>query len=443
MRGAISIARRLQDPLAELVKVDPKSIGVGQYQHDVSQPALKRSLEHVVESCVNQVGVNLNTASYHLLAHVAGIGPSLARSIVEHRGQKGLFRSRQQLLDVPRFSQKAFEQAAGFLRVPESEHPLDRTGVHPERYPLLETQAKKLGCDVKELMGEGVARLRQDREFRAEVGEFTFQDIVQELEKPGRDPREEFVPFQYRDDIHEVKDLKDGMICPGIVTNVTNFGAFVDIGVHQDGLVHLSQLAEKYVQDPRQVVSPGDRVQVRVLGVDLKKNQIALSLRLTDSPRERGGRRDAEGGREGKRGPRRDDRRGPRGEGGKAPRRDGERGPRPDGDRGPRRDDERAAKAAPQGGFRRPEELAGGGGFRRDGDRGPRPGGMSGPRFGGDRGPRHGSVGGPRRDDDRVPRRDEDRGPRSHVDRPAGGKNASPFNNALAGLAALRDQLKK
>jgi uncharacterized protein len=256
VRGAISIARRLQDPLAELVKIDPKSIGVGQYQHDVSQPALKRSLDVVVDSCVNSVGVNLNTASYHLLAHVSGIGPGLAKGIVEYRGAKGLFKSRQELLEVPRFAQKAFEQAAGFLRVPESPNPLDHTGVHPERYAALEGLAKRTGKQVGELVGKGVELVKKDAELRKELGDFTFQDIVRELEKPGRDPRDPFVPFQYRDDIFEVKDLKPGMICPGIVTNVTNFGAFVDIGVHQDGLVHISQLSEKYVKDPREAVSP-------------------------------------------------------------------------------------------------------------------------------------------------------------------------------------------
>ncbi|HWQ33090.1 MAG TPA: Tex family protein [Blastocatellia bacterium] len=279
VRGAISIARRLQDPLAELVKIDPKSIGVGQYQHDVSQSALKKGLDLVVDSCVNSVGVNLNTASYHLLEHVSGIGPTMARKITEYRSTKGLFTSRQQLLDIPRFSKKAFEQAAGFLRIPDGSHPLDNTGVHPERYAQLEALAARLGRDVKDLTGPGVALVRESAEFRAEVGEFTFADIVQELEKPGRDPREEFSAFAYREDIHTLADLKPGMICPGIVTNVTNFGAFVDIGVHQDGLVHISQLADRFVKDPRDVVNPGDRVTVRVLEVKLEKNQIALTMK--------------------------------------------------------------------------------------------------------------------------------------------------------------------
>ncbi|MFN0084247.1 MAG: helix-hairpin-helix domain-containing protein [Blastocatellia bacterium] len=279
VRGAISIARRLQDPLAELVKIDPKSIGVGQYQHDVSQPALKKSLDFVVDSCVNSVGVNLNTASYHLLEHVSGIGPSMARKIVEHRSAIGLFKSRQQLLDIPRFSKKTFEQAAGFLRIPSGDHPLDDTGVHPERYPALESLAARIGKDVKELTGSGVSLVREDTTLKADVGEFTFDDIVAELAKPGRDPREGFLAFAYREDIHTLADLTPGMMCPGIVTNVTNFGAFVDIGVHQDGLVHISQLADRFVKDPRDVVNPGDRVTVRVLEINLEKNQIALSMK--------------------------------------------------------------------------------------------------------------------------------------------------------------------
>lgn len=281
VRGAISIARRLQDPLAELVKVDPKSIGVGQYQHDVSPHALKRSLTHVVESCVNQVGVNLNTASYHLLSYVSGIGPALAKALVEFRGSHGLFRSREELLKVDRFSKKAFEQAAGFLRIPGGIHPLDNTGVHPENYSKLESFASEQGKKIEELTGSGVSLLKKNEAFREQIGPFTFDDIVKELEKPGRDPREDFTHFQYRDDIHEVKDLKPGMICPGIVTNVTNFGAFVDIGVHQDGLVHISQLSEKFVKDPREVVSPGDRVKIRVLEVNIEKSQISLSMKNT------------------------------------------------------------------------------------------------------------------------------------------------------------------
>ncbi len=282
VRGAISIARRLQDPLAELVKVDPKSIGVGQYQHDVAEHSLKKSLALVVDSCVNQVGVNLNTASYHLLSHVAGIGPSLAKAMVDHRNKKGLFHSRQELLEIPRFTKKTFEQAAGFLRIPEASNPLDNTGVHPEQYPLLESLAAHLGKKIEDLMGAGVSLVRKNQDFAKQVGNFTFEDMTRELEKPGRDPRDSFVPFHYREDIHEVKDLQAGMICPGIVTNVTNFGAFVDIGVHQDGLVHISQMADHFVKDPRTVVSPGDAVQIRVLEINLEKNQIALSMRLQE-----------------------------------------------------------------------------------------------------------------------------------------------------------------
>jgi protein Tex len=306
VRGAISIARRLQDPLAELVKVDPKSIGVGQYQHDVSPTALQKSLDAVVDSCVNQVGVNLNTASHLLLAHVSGIGPGLAKAMVEYRGKKGLFKSRQALLDVPRFSPKVFEQAAGFLRIPEAEHPFDNTGVHPERYAVLERLAQHLGVPAAGLLGAGVQSVKASRELQQELGAFTFADVVKELEKPGRDPRETFVPFSYRQDIHTLRDLQAGMVCPGIVTNVTNFGAFVDIGVHQDGLVHISQLADRFVKDPRDVVSPGDRVSVRVLEVKLDKQQIALSMRsgsnaeVVRGPRPSGQERNERPGGQGK-----------------------------------------------------------------------------------------------------------------------------------------------
>jgi len=302
VRGAISIARRLQDPLAELVKVDPKSIGVGQYQHDVSPAALKKSLDVVVDSCVNQVGVNLNTASYHLLGHVSGIGPGLAKAVVEHRGKEGLFRSRTALLEVPRFSAKVFEQAAGFLRIPEGENPLDNTGVHPERYAVLERLAEQLHVPVAGLLGAGVRLVKQARELEEVLGAFTFADVIAELEKPGRDPRESFAPFSYRQDIHTLDDLQPGMVCPGIVTNVTNFGAFVDIGVHQDGLVHISQLADRFVKDPRDVVSAGDRVSVRVIEVKLDKQQIALSMKssaeITRGPGEQssGSRDDRRGG---------------------------------------------------------------------------------------------------------------------------------------------------
>lgn len=280
VRGAISIARRLQDPLAELVKIDPKSIGVGQYQHDVNQSQLKKSLDLVVDSCVNSVGVDLNTASYHLLAHVSGIGPALAKAIVDHRSEKGLFETRQDLLKVSRFTDKVFEQSAGFLRIQNGKNPLDNTGVHPERYSILEDFAQSRQKKVEELLGPGVQIIKDAKDDLAkEIGEFTFQDIVDELAKPGRDPREEFHVFQFREDIHEISDVKPGMTCPGIVTNVTNFGAFVDIGVHQDGLVHISEMANHFVKDPRDVLNPGDHVTARVLEANLEKRQIALSLK--------------------------------------------------------------------------------------------------------------------------------------------------------------------
>lgn len=285
VKGAISIARRLQDPLAELVKIDPKSIGVGQYQHDVNQSQLKKGLEGVVESCVNNVGVDVNTASSSLLSHVSGIGPGLATAIVEHRKKNGLFTDRSELNKVPRFTAKVFEQAAGFLRIINGKVFLDSTGIHPERYSAVRDMAQDLGVGLNELVGEGAKKLLVTRtKWASIVGEFTFDDIFKELEKPGRDPRDPYKVFQFREDIFEVKDLKEGMICPGIVTNVTNFGAFVDIGVHQDGLVHISELAHKFVEDPRKVVNPGDQVTIKVLKVDLAKNQIALTMKLEAAP---------------------------------------------------------------------------------------------------------------------------------------------------------------
>ena len=285
VKGAISIARRLQDPLAELVKIDPKSIGVGQYQHDVNQSQLKKGLEAVVESCVNNVGVDVNTASTSLLSFVSGVGPGLAGAIVEFRKKNGLFQDRSDLSKVPRFSTKIFEQAAGFLRVPNGKVFLDSTGIHPERYSAVRDMATDLGVNINELVGEGAKKLLAARtKWAGIVGEFTFDDIMKELEKPGRDPRDPFKVFNFKDDIFEVKDLKEGMICPGIVTNVTNFGAFVDIGVHQDGLVHISEIAHKFVDDPRKVVNPGDQVTVKVLKIDHAKNQIALSMKLDAAP---------------------------------------------------------------------------------------------------------------------------------------------------------------
>ncbi len=286
VRGAISIARRLQDPLAELVKVEPKSIGVGQYQHDVNQSKLKKCLEDVVESCVNQVGVDLNTASISLLQYVSGIGPATASNIVAHRAQHGLFKEREELLKVQQFSSKVFEQSAGFLRIADGKTVLDRTGIHPERYSSVREMAQEAGSNMAALIGAGAEKLKPLRDKWSKlIGEFTFDDIVRELEKPGRDPRDLFKVFHYREDIHELKDLKSGMICPGIVTNVTNFGAFVDIGVHQDGLVHISELSHQFVEDPRKVVSPGDQVQIRVLAVDLDKSQISLSMKIEERPK--------------------------------------------------------------------------------------------------------------------------------------------------------------
>lgn len=302
VRGAISIARRLQDPLAELVKIDPKSIGVGQYQHDVAQGQLKKSLHDVVESCVNKVGVDLNTASESLLQYVAGIGPALAKNIIKRRQDKGLFEERNQLLDVTSFSTKAFEQAAGFLRIPNAKAPLDATGIHPESYKAVQDMAKELGLTVGKLMGSAKEQLSKQKDKWVQlVGEYTFEDIIRELDAPGRDPRDPFKVFKFREDIHEVKDLKEEMICPGIVTNVTNFGAFVDIGVHQDGLVHISELAHEFVDDPRKVVNPGDQVKVKVLKVDADKNQISLSMLLTDKPQSKvAGKKSASSNKAGK-----------------------------------------------------------------------------------------------------------------------------------------------
>lgn len=288
VKGAISIARRLQDPLAELVKIDPKSIGVGQYQHDVNQSSLKKGLESVVESCVNNVGVDVNTASSSLLSYVSGIGPGLAAAIVEHRKKNGLFQDRSELMKVPRFTTKVFEQAAGFLRILNGKVFLDSTGIHPERYSAIRDMAQDVGVGISDLVGEGAKKLLSARtKWAAIVGEYTFNDMLKELEKPGRDPRDPFKVFQFREDIFEVKDLKEGMICPGLVTNVTNFGAFVDIGVHQDGLVHISELAHKFVEDPRKVVNPGDQVVVKVLKVDQAKNQISLSMKLEAAPEQK------------------------------------------------------------------------------------------------------------------------------------------------------------
>lgn len=281
VRGAVSIGRRLMDPLAELVKIDPKSIGVGQYQHDVDQAKLKKSLDLTVESCVNSVGVNLNTASKHLLTYVSGLGPTLAQNIIDYRTANGAFRSRSQLLKVPRLGPSAFEQSAGFLRIPDAKNPLDNTAVHPESYKIVEKMAKDCGCSVTELIKDKDKRksIRLDRYVSERVGMPTLTDIMAELEKPGRDPREQLEEFEFDPNVSTPDDLVEGMVLPGIVTNITNFGAFVDIGVHQDGLVHISQLADRYVSDPTQVVKLHQHVMVKVIEVDRRRNRISLSMK--------------------------------------------------------------------------------------------------------------------------------------------------------------------
>lgn len=281
VRGAVSIGRRLMDPLAELVKIDPKSIGVGQYQHDVDQAKLKKSLDLTVESCVNSVGVNLNTASKHLLTYVSGLGPTLAQNIIDYRTANGAFSSRSQLLKVPRLGPSAFEQSAGFLRIPDAKNPLDNTAVHPESYKIVEKMAKDCGCSVAELIKDKDKRksIRLDRYVSEKVGMPTLTDIMAELEKPGRDPREQLEEFEFDPNVSTPDDLVEGMVLPGIVTNITNFGAFVDIGVHQDGLVHISQLADRYVSAPTQVVKLHQHVMVKVIEVDRRRNRISLSMK--------------------------------------------------------------------------------------------------------------------------------------------------------------------
>ena len=278
VRGAVSIARRLMDPLAELVKIDPKSIGVGQYQHDVDQSKLKKTLDLTVESCVNMVGVNLNTASQHLLTYVSGLGPTLAKNIVDYRRDNGPFTNRSQLKKVPRLGPVAFEQCAGFLRIPESANPLDNSAVHPESYKIVEKMAKDNGCTVLQLMKDAGKRAAIDlRKYVTDtIGMPTLTDIMKELEKPGLDPRNQIEEFDFAEGINTLDDLREGMELPGIVTNITNFGVFVDIGVHHDGLVHISQLADRYVSDPNEVVKLHQHVRVRVMEVDRKRNRISL-----------------------------------------------------------------------------------------------------------------------------------------------------------------------
>jgi uncharacterized protein len=285
VRGAISIARRLQDPLAELVKVDPKSIGVGQYQHDVDQRRLKQSLEATVESCVNRVGVDLNTASWALLRYVAGITERTAVKIMEYRNEHGRFRSRMELMAVPGFGPKTFEQAAGFLRIRDGSNPLDMTAVHPESYPVADKIAASLGTTIAELIAkpELIEKVKLEGFATESVGMYTLGDIREELRKPGRDPREKFVAAKWRDDVQEIADLKPGMQLEGVVTNVTRFGAFVDVGVHQDGLVHMSELANRFVKDASEVVKVGQIVKVQVLNADPKAKRIALSMKALDA----------------------------------------------------------------------------------------------------------------------------------------------------------------
>jgi len=284
LRGAVSIARRLQDPLAELVKIDPKSIGVGQYQHDVSQTKLARALDGVVEDCVNAVGVDVNTASIPLLTRVSGLNSTLAANIVSYRDKNGAFPNRKALLDVPRLGDKTFEQAAGFLRITNGDNPLDASSVHPEAYPLVERILADIKKGIKGVIGDSrlVKSLQPSKYTDEKFGLPTVQDILKELEKPGRDPRPEFKTAVFKEGVEEVKDLQPGMILEGVVTNVANFGAFVDIGVHQDGLVHISALSNKFVKDPREVVKAGDVVRVKVVEVDLPRQRIALTMRLTD-----------------------------------------------------------------------------------------------------------------------------------------------------------------
>jgi uncharacterized protein len=286
LRGAVSIARRLQDPLAELVKIEPKAIGVGQYQHDVDQHRLGRSLDAVVEDAVNAVGVDLNMASAPLLAHVSGLGPSLAEAIVVHRNAKGPFRTREGLKAVPRLGPKAFEQSAGFLRIIDGDDPLDRSGVHPEAYPLVRRILAAAKTDIRSLIGNAteVRKLRPQQFADETFGVPTVTDVLAELEKPGRDPRPAFKTATFQEGVETLADLKPGMVLEGVVTNVAAFGAFVDVGVHQDGLVHISALSKEFVKDPRSVVKPGDIVRVKVMDVDAPRKRIALTMRLDDAP---------------------------------------------------------------------------------------------------------------------------------------------------------------
>jgi uncharacterized protein len=281
VRGAVSIGRRLMDPLAELVKIDPKSIGVGQYQHDVDQTALKKSLDQTVESCVNLVGVNVNTASKHLLTYISGLGPTLAQNIVDYRAENGPFASRKELMKVPRMGEKAFEQSAGFLRIAGAKNPLDNSAVHPESYHVVERMAKDLDCSINELIANKELRQKIDlkRYVSDKIGIPTLEDIMKELDKPGRDPRQAIQVFSFDPTIKTITDLHEGQVLPGIVTNITNFGCFVDVGIKENGLVHISELADRFVSDPTQVVSLHQHVTVKVLSVDLGRKRVQLSMK--------------------------------------------------------------------------------------------------------------------------------------------------------------------
>lgn len=281
VRGAVSIGRRLMDPLAELVKIDPKSIGVGQYQHDVNQTELKKTLDQTVENCVNLVGVNVNTASKHLLTYVSGLGPSLAQNIVDYRSQNGAFKSRKELKKVPRLGDKAFEQSAGFLRIPDAENPLDNSAVHPESYPIVQAMAKDLKCGINDLVQQKELRSQIDikKYVTDKIGIPTLMDIMEELDKPGRDPRKAIQVFEFDPNVRTIEDLREGQILPGIISNITNFGCFVDIGIKEKGLVHISNMADRFISDPMEVVSLHQHVQVKILSIDSERKRIQLSLK--------------------------------------------------------------------------------------------------------------------------------------------------------------------
>ena len=285
VRGAVSIGRRLCDPLAELVKIDPKAVGVGQYQHDVDQGKLKKSLDQTVESCVNLVGVNLNTASKHLLVYVSGLGESLAQNIIDYRTENGAFESRKQLMKVPRLGAKAFEQCAGFLRIPNAKNLLDNSAVHPESYHVVEKMAKDLNCTIEELINDKSLKEKVNlKKYTTEtIGLATLKDILEELEKPGRDPRSKVESFEFNPDVKTIGDLSEGMVLPGIVTNITNFGCFVDVGIKENGLVHISELANRFVSNPTEVVSLHQYVKVKVLSVDTERKRIQLSIKAVES----------------------------------------------------------------------------------------------------------------------------------------------------------------